>query len=48
MKKGLFNTPWVNEGSNMQTSFIFGDDISEFEKRYRIVLSGNISLHGQM
>lgn len=32
----------------MRASFIFGDNISEFEKRYRIVLSGNISLHGQM
>lgn len=43
-----FNLSWANEGAKMQTSLIFGDAISEFEKRYRIVLSGNISLHGQM
>lgn len=48
MGKGFFNLPWINEGARMQASFIFGDNISEFEKRYRTVLSGNISLHGQM
>lgn len=48
MGKGNFYLPWANEGAKMQTSFIFGHNISEFEKRYRIVLSGNISLHGQM
>lgn len=48
MEKGNFNLPWANEGAKMQTSFIFGDAKSEFEKRYRIVLNGNSSLHGQM
>lgn len=46
MGKGFFNLFWINEGVRMQAFFIFGDNILEFEKRYRIVLSGNISLYG--
>lgn len=45
MGKGHFNLPWINEGAKMQTSFIFGDDISEFEKRDGKILNGDISLN---